>query len=172
MAKKKEKNAPVQLFEKFGEFNSVEELNQAAAGQLEEGDIESLKALAKENGIVEEEVQDYIEGYAKQLAMPITAAMGRLNIEKETFAQMELGKKMPCVAIMQMAMSMCVEEELAKAMIKKGKRVEKIADIMHREQCMMGTDRDLEKIIRTYYIEGEKKLVEVIKEINDRYKEA
>ena len=30
-----------ELFEKFGEFDSVEELNRAAAGQLEQGDIEA-----------------------------------------------------------------------------------------------------------------------------------
>ena len=34
------------LFERFGEFDSVEELNMTAEGLKEEGDIESLKVLA------------------------------------------------------------------------------------------------------------------------------
>ena len=38
------------MFDKFGEFNSVEELNAAAEGFRNEGDLESLMALAQENG--------------------------------------------------------------------------------------------------------------------------
>ena len=169
---KNKKIAPVQeLFPKFGEFNSVEELNEAAAGQLEEGDMESLKALAEENGIQKEEVQDYIDGYTDTLAMPITAAMGRISREKEKIKTMEEQKKLPCMAILQMAEGLCVDEEFAKNVMKKGKRIEKIADIMHREQCFMGTDKELEKIIRTYYKDGEKKTKETIQEINKGYKE-
>ena len=39
------------MFDRFGEFNSVEELNMAAEGQKKEGDEVSFYALAKENGI-------------------------------------------------------------------------------------------------------------------------
>lgn len=35
------------LFERFGEFDSVEELNMTAEGLKEEGDLESLKVLAE-----------------------------------------------------------------------------------------------------------------------------
>ena len=38
------------MWDKFGEFDSVEELNRAAAGQKEEGEEEALIALAVENG--------------------------------------------------------------------------------------------------------------------------
>lgn len=68
MAEKKGKVAPVQLFDKYGEFGSVEELNQAAAGLREEGDIEGLKELARENGIDPYEVEDYVEGETEELA--------------------------------------------------------------------------------------------------------
>ena len=44
------------MFDKFGEFDSHEELNRAAAAQLKEGDDEALMALAQENGIDEEDV--------------------------------------------------------------------------------------------------------------------
>ena len=36
------------MFDKFGEFDSVEELNRAAAGFLTEGDLDSLRKLAEE----------------------------------------------------------------------------------------------------------------------------
>lgn len=51
------------MFEKFGEFHSAAELNEAAAGFLEEGDRESIFALAQM------EIGDYPEclpeGYIK-----------------------------------------------------------------------------------------------------------
>ena len=39
------------MFEKFGELNSAEELNKAAAGLKEERDVASLIVLAEENGL-------------------------------------------------------------------------------------------------------------------------
>lgn len=47
------------MFDKFGEFDSAEELNKAAEGLKEEGDKESLIELAKENGIDPEDAEDY-----------------------------------------------------------------------------------------------------------------
>ena len=39
------------MFDKFGEFDSFNEINELAENLLNEGDIESLKVVAKENGI-------------------------------------------------------------------------------------------------------------------------
>ena len=39
------------MFDVFGNFDSVEELNACAKGLLEEQDLEHLKVLAEENGI-------------------------------------------------------------------------------------------------------------------------
>lgn len=172
---KKGKNAPVQLFSKFGEFNSVEELNEAAAGQLAEGDIEALKVLAEENGIEEADVQDYIDGYTDTLAMPITAALGRLRVEEEnvinkwTKNTTNGQKKVPCKVIIGFVRAMVTEKGIAEAVMKKGKRVEKIEDLMYQERCNSGTDKDMEEIIRAYYLEGEKKVKEKIEEIKGRY---
>ena len=47
------------LFERFGEFDSVEELNMTAEGLKEEGDLESLKVLAEENGLDAADAEDY-----------------------------------------------------------------------------------------------------------------
>lgn len=69
------------MFDKFGEFDSCEELNLAAAAQFKEGDDEALIALAEENGIDREDVQDYIDGIAGELATPLMAAYGKLDVE-------------------------------------------------------------------------------------------
>ena len=37
------------MYEKFGEFNSYEEINRAAAAQLKEGDEEAIYGIAEEN---------------------------------------------------------------------------------------------------------------------------
>ena len=71
------------LFEKFGEFDSVEELNRAAAAQLAEG--EAIAALAEENGIDREDADDYMDGVMPELATPLMAAIGKLKLEKEEY---------------------------------------------------------------------------------------
>ena len=169
---KKEKNAPVQLFDKFGEFNSVEELNKAAAGQLAEGDTEALKALAKENGIDDEAVSDYMNGYTKELAVPMLAALGRINVERDTWTGLEARVKGPCMAIAAMAESMIIDEGFARKVMQKGKRIKQIATLMYREPCIMGTDQELEDIISAYYQNGEegaKGAIAVIRGITERY---
>lgn len=69
------------MFDRFGEFDSAEEMNKAAAGLLAEGDAESILVLAKENGIDKEDAQDYIDGVVPELANPLMAAFGKLDIE-------------------------------------------------------------------------------------------
>ena len=71
------------MFEKFGELNSVEELNKAAAGLKEEGDVASLIVLAEENGLDKEDAEDYAAGEMEELATVSTAAHGRLKVESE-----------------------------------------------------------------------------------------
>lgn len=71
------------MFEKFGEFDSAEELNEKAAELLAKGDQKGLRELAKENGIGEDDTEDYIDGYADNLANALMAAEGKLKMEAE-----------------------------------------------------------------------------------------
>ena len=71
------------MFDKFGNFNSWEELNKAAAGQKEEGDMDALMELAKENGICKEDAEDYMDGTITELCTPLTAAIGKIEIETD-----------------------------------------------------------------------------------------
>ena len=78
------------MFDKFGEFDSVEELNMSAEGLKREGDTASLIELAVENGIDKEDAQDYIDGCVDKLATPLMAAMGKLKVESEELKPREI----------------------------------------------------------------------------------
>lgn len=69
------------MWDKFGEFNSAAELNEAAAGQKEQGDREALIELAVENGIDREDAEDYMNGDVDFLCTVVTAALGKLKVE-------------------------------------------------------------------------------------------
>ena len=47
------------MFERFGEMNSFQEINELAENLFNEGDIGSLKAMAAENGIPEDFVENF-----------------------------------------------------------------------------------------------------------------
>lgn len=70
------------LFAKFGEFDSAEEINRAAAAQKAQGDLEAVRMIAKENGIDEMDADDFWRGDdIDELCSPFTAALGKLDIE-------------------------------------------------------------------------------------------
>lgn len=107
------------MFEKFGEFDSVEELNRAADAQLKDGDMEAVIAIALENGIDKEDAEEFIEGYAPELATPLMAAVGKLNIE---------AKELELVGVLEdwkeSIVQICTEdEEFSKAVRKTGKKL-------------------------------------------------
>lgn len=70
------------MFEKFGNFNTYEEINASAEGLKNEGDTENLYILAAENGIDKETAQMYIDGEIPFLCDIQSAAIGKLEIEE------------------------------------------------------------------------------------------
>ena len=78
------------MFDKFGEFDSWEELNKAAEGQKDQGDSKALMELAKENGIDEEDARDYLEGFSESLCTQVTATLGKLEVEKRDLQPSEI----------------------------------------------------------------------------------
>ena len=71
------------MFDKFGEFNSAEELNKKAKELKEAGKAEDVKELALENGLDQADAEDYMDDYTKELASTLMAAMGKIKIEKQ-----------------------------------------------------------------------------------------
>ena len=107
------------LFEKFGEFDSVEELNMTAEGLKEEGDLKNLKELAVENGLDAADAEDYAEGIVPELASPLMAAQGKIAIECK-----ELGIAGVMADWKDIVIEECVEDkEFCAAVRKKGKNL-------------------------------------------------
>ena len=68
------------MFEKFGNFNTYEEINATAQGLKNEGDTENLYTLAAENGIDKETAQMYAEGKIPCLCDIQSAAIDRKSV--------------------------------------------------------------------------------------------
>ena len=108
------------LFEKFGEFDSAEEINRAAAAQKAQGDDKALKILAAENGIDEMDAEDFIAGDIPELCTDLSAAIGKLEVEKNyiDITDMTYGAWAAAIQIM-----LTDDPELCKAYRKKGKKL-------------------------------------------------
>lgn len=105
------------MFDRFGEFDSSEEINRAAAGLKEEGDLPSLRVLAKENGIDEAFADMYMQGAMPFLCDVATAAIGKLTAEEAEVKPVEIMEDWT-----EYIKTSCMEdEELAAAVRRKGK---------------------------------------------------
>lgn len=69
------------MFDRFGEFDSAAEINETAVNLRKEGDMESIKILAKENGIDEDVVEVFVSGDLLYLCDAMTAAIGKIDVE-------------------------------------------------------------------------------------------
>ena len=69
------------MFDKFGEMNSYQEINELAENLFNEGDTESIREMAKENGIPDDYVEMYLQGDTPVLCDALTAAIGKIDIE-------------------------------------------------------------------------------------------
>lgn len=108
------------MFDKFGEFNSAEEINETAAGLLKEGDLKGLREMAKENGFDEDDVQDYIDGIYPELANTYTAAWNKLDVEMKELKVCEIMEDW----VEYIRIKMEEEEEMQRAIRKKGKSLQ------------------------------------------------
>ena len=161
------------MFDKFGEFNSVEELNMAAEGFLKEGDTESLYAMAEENGIDKEDAEDYVNGDTEVFSTLSMAVYGRIAVqEKEIAKSKNQSKKMINMVILNMTKAIMTDSEMQKGIMKKGKRITEIMELMKNEAekhqsgmtgVSCGTDRELQNIIYAYFVDENAE--KVIKEL-------
>lgn len=158
------------MFEKFGEFNSVEELNKTAEGLKAEGDADSLIELAVENGLDKEDAEDYMDGIVEELANKLMAAFGKIKVEEADLKPYGI-----MIDWVQYIRNVCVDsEEMATAVRKKGKNLKdcmgkllvysfKNAKAVDRDilkaagvsgQCKLGIPDmgEAKKIIKKYYL--------------------
>ena len=104
------------LYEKFGELNSAQEINELAVNLFNEGDIASLKELAKENGL-SDMVKLYLEGELPDLCDSLSAAIGKIEVEAAELKPKEIMEDW-----VEYLRGQCLENEiLAFQVRKKGK---------------------------------------------------
>lgn len=105
------------MFDKFGEFDSAQEINEAAAAQLAEGDTEAVIAIAEENGIDREDAEEFISGAVPELCTLLMAAYGKLEVEADELKPYEIMEDW-----LQYIKVRCQEDpDMAAAVRKKGK---------------------------------------------------
>lgn len=164
------------MFDRFGEFNSVEELNMAAEGQKEQRDEIAFYALAKENGIEKEDAADFWNGDTDKLATVRMAAFGRITVleEEEINKNKNPIEKRMLQVILAMIKGMCADKDIAEAVMKKGKRLGNILNAMRNEArkhkfgdvaMSCGTDRQLQEIIKVYFTGTDNELRETIEKL-------
>lgn len=108
------------MFDKFGEMSSYTEINELAANLLKEGDTDSLKELAKENGIPEDYVEMYLEEAIPTLCDSTSAAIGKIDMECA-----ELKPKELMLDWVEYIKGLCMENEMiAHQVRKKGKTLQ------------------------------------------------
>lgn len=108
------------MFDKFGEMGSYTEINELAQNLANEEDYESLREMAKENGIPEELVGLYLSGDIPELCDALTAAIGKLDVECEQLKPKEIMKDW-----VEYIRTQCMENDiLARQVRKKGKNLE------------------------------------------------
>lgn len=105
------------MFERFGEMNSFQEINELAENLFNEGDIGSLKAMAAENGIPADFVEMFCNGDLPALCDATTAALGKIEVEAAEVKPKEIMEDWT-----EHLKSQCMENELmAYSVRKKGK---------------------------------------------------
>lgn len=102
------------MFDKFGEMSSYTEINELAANLLQEGDLDSLKELAKENGIPEDYVEMYLEEAIPALCDSTSAAIGKIDMECA-----ELKPKELMLDWVEYIKGLCMENEMIAHQVRK-----------------------------------------------------
>lgn len=107
------------MFEKFGEMNSYKEINELADNLFNEGDTESLRIMAKENGIEDEITELYIWGNIPELCDAVSAALGKIDVEVYELKPKEIMEDW-----VEYLRGQCMEsEEVALAVRRQGKSI-------------------------------------------------
>ena len=115
------------MFDRFGEFGSAAEINETAVNLRKEGDTDSLKVLAEENGIDQDILEAFIDGDILYICDDMSAAIGKIEVE---------AKEVKCAEILgdwvEYIKAQCMEHPGVAVMVrKKGKRLEDcVAEIL------------------------------------------
>lgn len=105
------------MWDRFGELDSYRDINELAQNLFNEGDTDSLKAMAAENGIGQDFVSMYLAGDIPELCDPLTAALGKIDVEAAELKPKEIMEDW-----VEYLRGQCLEsEDVACAVRRKGK---------------------------------------------------
>lgn len=93
------------MWDKYGEMNSAEEINEKAKKMREEGKPEELKEMAKENGLDEDMVDFFLEGEMDIICDNMSAAIGKLQVEIEHYQKQYAANAKEVVEALESMMS-------------------------------------------------------------------
>lgn len=130
------------MYEIFGNFDSVEEINACAEGLKAEGDKKNLLELAKENGILEVFAEEYMNGDADEFTDYINAAIGKLEVEAGEYKD----RRMPVRPVVEYLEAECVKEHVARAVRRRTKTFKGCMERIEKK-C-----RELHKKTGVYYV--------------------
>lgn len=147
------------MFEKFGEFDSYQEINQKAEELFNAGNYNDIILLAEENGIPKDYADMYIEGEIMELCDATIAAIGKLEIEMQQDIKTDKNiRPKHAEIVMGYLKYLAGQEDMAVNIRKSGKRAKKIFEEMiakvKREwkgEPIMMSNQDIEEIIQGYY---------------------
>lgn len=158
------------MYEKFGFMDSVEKLNMAAEGFRKEGDMESLVAMALENGFDEEDARDYGDGLMDEFATKTSATVARMLILRKEIGKMANKQhKANQIFVWMILQSIMNEEKIADVILLHRNFIEDFITVMKSCMVSTGTDEDMRRMIRAYANGGKEEYKKVATEINKRY---
>lgn len=150
------------MFDKFGAMTAAQ-INQTAEGLFNEGDIDSLWELAKENGLEAWMVDAYIYGEVPEFCDATTAAIGKLEIEKQEKDVKAYNSKIPADPIVEYLIGQCEKEEVAlairlpeKSLMKCLKHIEAEARKKVSRSRPWLSDAAVYQMAKEYYLGGTK----------------
>lgn len=105
------------MFDVFGEFDSAGEINELAVNLRKEGDMDSIRDVARENGIDQEVADLFISGDLLFLADDMAAAIGKIDVEAAAMKPAEIMEDWT-----EYIKAQCfTSEEMAQAVRRKGR---------------------------------------------------
>lgn len=105
------------MWDKFGEFDSSEEINEKAADLRKNGKKEDLKILAEENGIDADMMEMFSEGNIDFVCDTQSAASGKLEVELKNYQKQYVANAMEVVDELN---SMMIRERIKRSIHKSG----------------------------------------------------
>lgn len=125
------------MYEKYGEFDSAEELNAKAAELKEKNKEDELVELAVENGLTRDDAEDYMDECTSTLTTKLQAAVGKLRAESN-----DLKLSGVLMDWVKELMDLCVNDEsFCAAVRKKGKDlagfIALTAEVGYENRCVV-----------------------------------